>query len=65
MKEGTGRGAGGSQEQQPPFPGRRGHCASCFAGCWRKVGAAHPTKARTALGQELGGCGDPQGQESH
>lgn len=24
---------------------------SCFAGCWRKVGAGHPTRARTALGR--------------
>lgn len=50
MKEGTGRGAGGSYRATAAFSWEEGAAVPpCFAGCWRKVGAVSLTQARTAL----------------
>lgn len=56
MKEGTGRGAGGSCERQPPFPGGGGSCAVLLCP------AAEEGRSRDPhTGEELRGCGAPSG----
>lgn len=58
MKEGTGRGAGGSYRETATFSWEEGAAVpACVVVCWGKVGAVHRTQAGTALGAELGGCG--------